>query len=761
MPSFHGQSRSMGIWCRGGRDKDTCTATISITIITTAASTLGQRMKRCGEETKLGVIVPGGAVAKAAKRPRLSPLSPSSSSSLLSSEGYGLGSIIVTRRSERTFGGCPFDEGKSGFQKHSRWDEFLEALKYAIEIDLFRLHPDGQRFVTNLWNRFKICGLEDVSVANIGALLWIDARLQLLEEAREARRRQSKDGKEAPGLPSPEEQQALAEIIWALSSSQHCRTPSHYNATFCKTDQSLPYLASFEPALHVQLSMAMGKLPCPPPGQSFPLTAEEKRDQERVDIVDRLVYCLEQRWGAGFAPLQALVDYKPGPTRHRNSTNTIFLILDIFQWFVTKARPDWLPEQDKRVLLELLAAMARWCKFMIANKEGPVLCVRNLYLAIILSDRVQWQRTVKPFPADLDVGQAYQRHLDLEVDLTRDNRTVDMHTRRGRSAGKDKQDFGAEGSVVANEDLDMVDPLCKRIYLITKDVPPTDREQDLLQFQVRAQLLTSMSKQDTYFATTKKTAKCFAEGRRVFVKGPFPLSASANTARTAVLLNLIKQRLPGLNNQEMCILDLVPSRRIDDFDQPLGFRKSLERATTTRGSHPFLVCANLEDNPMPVKMHDSKVWPETPVVDFEAMERMDGLRVSLPSKLPDDETVMQHILVLLFRHVFQIPDCALRNIVYLPTKERVYSVDEDATTLDRGDPPVATKLMPNPKERQFVCRHLQDESKTEAVIERLEEWTRILKEDAEASALLAQLPAHAKVITNLERLIETKLQSSL
>ncbi|ALD62276.1 hypothetical protein ml_474 [Mollivirus sibericum] len=706
-------------------------------------------MKHAREETKGGVVIVPGA--KASKRPRVSSSSPKS---------HGLGSIVVTRRIERTYGGCPFDEGKSGFQKHSRWDEFLEALKYAIDIDLFRLHPEGQRFVTNLWNRFKICSLEDVSLANVGALLWIEARLQVLEEARKAR------CKDEPGLASPEEQQALAEIIWALSSSQHCRTPSHYNATFCKTVVSLPYLATFEPATFVQLCMAMGKVYCPRPEQSFPLSAEEKRDQGLVDTVNRLVYCLENRRGAVFAPLQALVDRKTGPTRHRNSTNTVFLVLDILDWFVTKAHPDWLSEQDKPVFLQLLAAMARWCKFMLANKEGLILCLRNLCLAIILGDRVQWQRIVKPFPADFDIGQAYQRHLDLEVDLSRDERVVDMHTRCGRSAGKGAHDFGVEGSVVANEDMDMIDPLYKRLYLITKE---EELEQDLLQFEVRAQLVTSASKQDTYFATMKRDAMCFAKEERVFVKGPFPrsstssstASANANEAHTAIFLNLIKKHLPGLHHQKMCILYLVPAEHIDRFKQPLGFRKSLERAAT-KAVHPFLVCANLEDTdgPMPTKIRASKVWPATPVVDFDALERMGGLCVSLPSQLPED-VVVQHILALLFRCAFQVPDGALRNIIYVPSKKKVYSVDEDATTLGRGDPPAGKKLMPNPRERQFVQQYLQDNEKCQTVIEQLEEWTKILKEDAEAGALLAQLPAHAKVLANLAQLINTKLQSAL
>jgi hypothetical protein len=696
---------------------------------------------------------------------------------------YGLGSIVTTRRIERTYGGCAMDEAKSAVQKYSRRDEFDKALKFAIEMDLFSLHPDGRHIQTNLWNRFKIIALEDVSLANVNALIRIDARLRCLEEGRK-RRRDANGGREPAGLASPTEQQALVDIVWALCTSKHCRLPSHYNAAFCKPEV-LPALAAEAPEIHRQLEVARGAVECPPPRRTFPFSEEEKRDTELVGIVNRLVYCLEQRWGAGFAPLQELMARKTGPTKHMKSTNTVYLALDVFDWFVRKAHPDWVAGNDKGILLDFLGVMVRWCKYMAANKEGPPLCLRSAYLALILSDRVQWKRAVAVPPADFDAGQAYQRHLDLEVDLSIDECAIDMHTRRGRSAGKGKEVFGAEGSVVANEDTDLVDPLYKRLYLLTKGIgslplPPSpspvptapplpvasdDTEVGLFNLVVRAQLVTSSSKQDTYFATMKRASGCFVDGQRVFVKGPFP-SCGANTARMAVLLNSLKQRLPGLHHQEMCVLDLVPAPRLDDFDQPLGFRKGMPPG---RGlPYSFLVCADLigqgeaegEDTPIPVKVRSSKCWPPTRVADFEALARQGALRVALPSNLPDD-VVIQFVLALCFRHVFQIPDCAERNFVYAPTAERVYSVDEDATTLGRGEPPRGDRLVRNPTQRQFVQRHVRDDGRLAAVVERLEEWSKLLDEDAEVGALLARLPAHEQVTTNLRNLIDSKLQSAL
>lgn len=143
------------------------------------------------------------------------------------------------------------------------------------------------------------------------------------------------------------------------------------------------------------------------------------------------------------------------------------MALDVFDWFVRKAHPNWVADDDKTVLLDFLGVMVRWCKYMAANKEGPPLCLRSAYLALILSDRVQWRRAVKVPPSDFDAGQAYQSHLDLEVDLSIDKCAIDMHTRRGRSAGKGKEVFGA-CSVVANEDTNLLDPLYKRLYLLTK-----------------------------------------------------------------------------------------------------------------------------------------------------------------------------------------------------------------------------------------------------------------------------------------------------
>lgn len=184
---------------------------------------------------------------------------------------YGLGSIVTIRRIERTYGGCAMDEAKSAVQKYSRRDEFDKALKFAIEMDLFSLHPDGRHIQTNLWNRFKIIALEDVSLANVNALIRIDARLRCLEEGRK-RRRDANGGREPAGLASPTEQQALVDIVWALCTSKHCRLPSHYNAAFCKPEV-LPALAAEAPEIHRQLEVARGAVECPPPRRTFPFSA--------------------------------------------------------------------------------------------------------------------------------------------------------------------------------------------------------------------------------------------------------------------------------------------------------------------------------------------------------------------------------------------------------------------------------------------------------------------------------------------------------
>lgn len=680
----------------------------------------------------------------------------------ISAEEHDLGSMSLVYRNEKTIGGYDLGECISAYQKHIRRGEVDKALKFAFEIFLFILMKDGGRVLTRFLNRTKTIGMEDISVANVAALLLVDSRLQILEKAKRG------------VMPSTAEKKALVDIVYALAVSKHCRIPSHYNAAFCN-DSVLATLEAEDPEIFRQLGEAKK---CPQPEKRFPFSAAEKNDADLVDLVNCLVYCLEQRWGAGFAPLKRLFDRKTGPTKHSNSARTAFLALDVFGWFVRVAHPERYTGDCRRVISKFLETMTRWCKLMINNAEGPPLCLRNAYLALILSDKIDWTREAETPPIDLDPDQLCRRNLDRQAISGIDDYAIDMHTRRGRSAGKDKKVFALEGSIVSDEDTDLVDPLYKRLYLLTKGVINTevktdfalsrsqfesmigddgDTESGTFELTVRAQLVTSSSKQDTYFATMKQARDPFTIGQRVFVKGPFARE-QRTSAQTAIILNSLKRLLSGLHHQDMCCLDLVPTRRLDAFDQPLGFRTSI----APDAAYSFLVCSDLivsaeesEDAPIPTRTHSSKLWPPTRVVDFDALARRGDLCVALPSDLPSD-ALRQFVLALCFRRIFRVPDCAARNFVYVPASGRVYSVDEDSTVLGRGDPPAGDKLVPNATQRLVVLSYIQQH--TEDLIGQLKSWRTTITQDDEAKALLAQLPSHTQVNEDLGILIESNLK---
>lgn len=656
-------------------------------------------------------------------------------------EEHDLGQMSLAYRNERTIGGHDLGECISAYQKHIRRGEVDKALKFAFEIFLFLLMEGGGRVLTRFLNRTKTIGMEDISVANVNALLLVDSRLKILEGARRG------------SMPSLTEKQALVDIVYALAVSPHCRSPSHYNAAF-SNPAVLEKLESEHPEILAQLRAAKGEVECSSPEKRFPLSVAEKNDPELAAIVHRLVYCLEQRWGAGFAPLKQLLDRKTGPTKHANSNKTVFLALDVLGWFARERHPS----DHRQSISRFIETMSRWCKLMINNAEGPPLCVRNAYLALILSDKIDWAREVATPPIDVDPDQLCQLNIDRKAIAEIDDYAIDMHTRRGRSAGRDKKVFALEGSLVSDEDVNVVDPIYKRLYLFTKGVSePSDNELDVFELTVRAQLVTSSSKQDTYFGKMKQPRGPFTTiGQRVFVKGPFAVG-QRTSAQIAITLNSLKRLLPGLHHQEMCSLELIPAARLDAFDQPLGFRTSVVPGT----AYSFLVCSDLivsaeesEDTPIPVKMRSSKVWPPTCVLDFDALARRGDMCVALPSELPKD-ALRQFVLVLFFRYICGVLDGASRNFVYVPAARRVYSVDEDSTALGRGDPPRGNKLLANAEQRAAVTRYIEEH--VEELVEQLKEWSTKMTQDDETRTLLAQLPSHTQVNDNLDILIESKL----
>lgn len=180
------------------------------------------------------------------------------------------------------------------------------------------------------------------------------------------------------------------------------------------------------------------------------------------------------------------------------------------------------------------------------------------------------------------------------------------------------------------------------------------KESERFQFRVRVQLVCSTFRQDTYFAKDKKT------GKEVFVKGPFKSEEQADFAIGVMNLRKSLGERYIQTEKVMLIPDLLTS--------PLSQRNYCDKDK----AYAFLVSENLCKEEIITKMHSSKLWPETEVVDWERMKSskpFNAMKV-------DEDIFKDYVRHLLFRKIIRVGDIADRN--FLLIDKDLYSVDEDA-----------------------------------------------------------------------------------
>ncbi len=201
-------------------------------------------------------------------------------------------------------------------------------------------------------------------------------------------------------------------------------------------------------------------------------------------------------------------------------------------------------------------------------------------------------------------------------------------------------------------------------------------ESDLLRFLVRAQVLTSAGKADTYFATLRRPFKGFEADDCVLVKGPL----KEEEAQNALRMNQWKQR------QGFPVLRMVDAQlALDRWPEgtPLGARNKMDRDCAffllTESTVPSAALARTTYKAYKGKeWKDTLVWPaETEIVDwhqvashieFKKKGKTEGYDVS-PSQM------VEYVLLLLARWLFGISDLADRNFIL--REGHVYSIDEE------------------------------------------------------------------------------------
>lgn len=616
-------------------------------------------------------------------------------------------------RSSKSYSGIDTDVLKSALQKYVRRNELDKLLWCAAELDLFssgtpRTSADGgmttgkNSITTNFLHRLMIIYLEDVGIAEVKLWPLLHNLLCMTHifgvegnNAEMFRKRQTR---------------SVFDYLTLIGTCNHTRMLSHINTAICKLlvnptefkinsvnqlSEKWPHVFNFTPHYPKMVY----------PTIHYPLIADDINSL--LGCLETSIFKEEGQRASDMAYYWAyLITLKCPklPKKIGLSMKPEFLIFDIIKNFISVYYP------GDHFLENIYAIAVMWFKEISSLKEA-FLCYFML-IAVLLNpecrDKDQHQHN------QMSICDVYHKNIRTNTRvftlhsvpvMTIDSYAIDMHTKQGKNNGANKALFGTQGSLVSNEvffgnevykgiydalklGLNPLDDTTSGIISQMVDQPillsqdgqltgkvidfaieyPFDpsedntKESDLFLPLIRAQLVTSESKQDTYYAIDKRS-----KGKVVFVKGPY---LDQNAITSVVGLHNVKGSLfPELNVIPIeivtAIVDLYPNT-------PLGIRKK-----AYGNQCYFLVFENKYKEKVNVITRSSKLWPLTEVVDS---------RIICPVMTlinTDEQGFCQYLLNIIFRYIIGVPDLADRNFLYIKSSpdeiqgSMIYSVDEE------------------------------------------------------------------------------------
>ncbi len=521
--------------------------------------------------------------------------------------------LSAAYRRERTWNNFKPDVMKSGLQKYIRRGNVEKALYCAGELDLFKECTDtrAEGLRTNFLHRLMVIFLEDVGIGALGNWARLDALFTLLWTERKSAMRDK--GRESVWI---------QEIVRKLCAAQKSRSCSHVRAVCDMRDGARTVATAAYPTiveLHTKIAGA--------DSADFDVLCANLRDA-----------LLARSWDAVYwAKKIADSDVKVREYRKQKPVWRVFRILE-------------------NVLTPTLAGLhgiaMRWYSELEGLKEAELAW---MLLIVALNTNAPLNTN------ELDVGTCddwAQNRSGFVCDL--DAFVLDRHTAAGR--GKSLVEFALVGAHVENESP-LVVQMHKDFYNDMKRYaegefapagPTAPAESELYEFQVRTQLNTGKSKSDVYVATR------VADGTCVIVKGPLP---SETAARNMLEFKAWKET-HGLPTIATELVHMIPDRWSGGI--PLGLRNSVDSTKLA----PFLVFECLVPaGELKRKMHESKVWPPTEVVDWGQV------KLHLDIDALNDDEMRDYVRALCARWAWGVSDLADRN--FLCARGRVYSIDEE------------------------------------------------------------------------------------
>ena len=621
-------------------------------------------------------------------------------------------------RNEKTYNGFSLDVTKSALQKYIRRCDARKAIYAGVELDLFYMMPDrGEGIRTNFIHRLMVIYMEDLFYP--GMWEYMDQHVFELFDLRKNRTSSKRE----------KEMENVCKIIYSLANSTHSRDNSYYRyclSIYLRNSQDeknkrvvkkFPFLKDLkEKADHTVFNPSF-----------FPETLNSLNKNSVIyKTISQFIGSIEAKDDLCIYYGHLLADMEP-PKKFYNSKKPAYMIFYLLNEVLGK---------DKK-FKPYIEIGKKWYKELSPLKED-FLCWQTILLFWLKDSRKKdIKQYYEPYEEDEKTMETlydlYKINLSGKV-IEFDEWVYDMHTKIGKKRGKGSEYFATESSVVCNESV-YVNQMYKNAYLYRKmlddpsyiDVEDVEnienvennkprsrsrsrtksssrkerkprsrsssrtrkerkprsrsssrtkkerksrsrsssrsrKESKFSNFLVRAQLVTGNMKTDTYYGEK--------DGKVVFIKGP--LKETDDESMTSFLTLQKKKKKLGLPVLNYEIVYLIP----DLFGKtPLGLRNRLDREK----SYPFIVCDTLFDhtpNNIPIRLHSSKLWPVTELVDFDKVKGMQHLNM----ELINDEQMTQLIETFIFRYVFGLGDLAPRNFII--SKHQIYSIDEDIIDAD-------------------------------------------------------------------------------
>lgn len=552
--------------------------------------------------------------------------------------------LSTTFRQQVTWNGHKADVMKSGLQKYIRRGVTDKALFCAGELDLFKEAPEqgeGEGIRTNFLHRLIVIFMEDVENMSIFEEVFKTMRV-LFQERAKADRNMAK------------EEHLISEVVVQLSLSTKARVCSHIRAVF--NPKYKPIHAKY-------------------PTIAALWNEIEKNQNENKGDPFEFLCTMFKKYLAAKSPLAVYYGFQIEQSEQKLKEKLFRSSKPV--WFIFQQLLSPLsPAKSERV-----HRFVEWYKDHIGTMNEGFMC----WLLPLLCELGIVPEGMKPDREE--ITYMWERNRAGEV-FVPDEYVLDKHTSKGR--GKGLIEFAVEGAKVENQ-APFVRSLWKKFYedgkffeeaglaavkgeltikikkpmvgvmplaAVVADVVAGAAkvlESHAFTFLVRTQLVTMGSKMDVYLAKD-------SNGKVVVVKGPYASYHEINVLRS----NTEWKNAHGLPYNAFEVRRLIPDRWPEGT--PLGARNSVDR---TMPSNFLVFDSYIAEEEICTKMHSSKLWPETEVVDWDKIP----FHFDYKARPLTEQEYVDYIHAVLFRYLLGISDYADRNFVM--KDGRVISIDED------------------------------------------------------------------------------------